>query len=69
MHDGVYLIEFFLLKCSFQKQPAQLFCKKGVLRISDNSQENTCARDSFLINLQARSATLFKKLSGADVSL
>ena len=27
--------------------------KKVFLEISQNSQENTCARDSFLINLQA----------------
>ena len=25
-----------------------MFCKKGVLRISQNSEENTCARMSFL---------------------
>ena len=31
------------------------------LEISQNSQENTCARDSFLIQLQARSATFLKK--------
>ena len=30
-----------------------MFHKKGVLEISKNSQENTCARDSFLIKLQA----------------
>ena len=29
--------------------------------ISQNSQENTCARVSFLIKLQARSATVLKK--------
>ena len=32
------------------KQPLDVFCKKGVLR---NPQENTCARVSFLIKLQA----------------
>ena len=31
----------------------ELFCKKGVLEISQNSEENTCARASFLIKLQA----------------
>ena len=31
-----------------QKQPPEVFCKKKVfLGISQNSQENTCARDSF----------------------
>ena len=28
--------------------------KKVLLEISQNSQENTCARDSFLIKLQAK---------------
>ena len=32
----------------------EVFCKKGLLRNFANSQENTCARDSFLIKLQAR---------------
>ena len=37
-----------------------MFCKKKVLlEISQNSQENTCARASFLIKLQASNA--FKK--------
>ena len=35
--------------------------KKVFLEISQNLQENTCARDSFLIKLQARPATLLKK--------
>ena len=33
------------------KQPPEVFCKKGV---SQNSQENNCARVSFLIKLQAQ---------------
>ena len=46
----------------FQKQPPEVFCKKKVfLEISPNSQENTCARVSFLIKLQAPPATLLKK--------
>ena len=37
-----------------QKQPPEVFCKKKVfLEILQNSQENTCARVSFLIKLQA----------------
>ena len=39
-------------------------CKKVPLKISQNSRENTCARVSFLIKLQAagyRPATLLKK--------
>ena len=35
--------------------------KKMFLEISQNSQENTCARVSFLIKLQAWPATLLKK--------
>ena len=35
--------------------------KKVFLEISQNSQESTCARVSFLIKLQARPATLLKK--------
>ena len=36
--------------------------KKKILEISQNSQENTCARDSFLIKLKALAwaATLLK---------
>ena len=33
--------------------------KKAFLEISQNSQENTCARDSFLIKLQALSLQLY----------
>ena len=36
-----------------KKQPLEVFYKKDVLKISQNSQENTCARVSFLIKLQA----------------
>ena len=35
--------------------------KKVFLEISQNSQENTCVRVSFLIKLQAPPATLLKK--------
>ena len=38
-----------------------LLWKKVFSEISQNSQENTCARDSFLIKLHARPATLLKK--------
>ena len=40
--------------------------KRLFLKISQNVQENTCARISFLINLQAP-ATLLKKETGARV--
>ena len=38
-----------------------MFYEKDVLEISQNSQENTCVRVSFLIKLQAWPATLLKK--------
>ena len=44
-------------------------CKKVFLEISQNSQENNCARVCFLIKLQARPATLLKKGSGTGVFL
>ena len=44
--------------------------KKVFFEISQHSQENTCARDSFLIKLQARPATSLKtKNSGTGVFL
>ena len=33
-------------------QPPEVFCKKDVLRNFTNSQENTCAKVSFIIKLQ-----------------
>ena len=47
-------------------EPVALKCsvKKVFFKISQNSQENTCARVSFLINLQASAAD-----SGTDVFL
>ena len=44
----------------YRNSRPEVFCKKGVLKISQNSQESTCARVCFLIKLQACSpATLF----------
>ena len=37
-----------------RKQPPDVFCKKVFLDISQISQENTCARISFLIKLQTK---------------
>ena len=43
-----------------QKQPPDVFYKKGVfLEISQTSQENTCAKVSFLITLQAWGLQLY----------
>ena len=42
---------------------------KAFLGILQNSQENTCARASFLTKLQAWPATLLKSYSGTGVFL
>ena len=36
---------------SFRSCP-EVLCKKGILKISQNLQENNCARVSFLMKLQ-----------------
>ena len=46
--------------------PSGVLCKKVFLEISQNSDENACARVSFLIKLQA---TLLKRNSGTGVFL
>ena len=45
----------------FQKQPPEVFYKKVFLKISQNSQGNTCARFSFLRKLQASACNFIKK--------
>ena len=47
------MIKFQESLCLFEKQPPDVFCKKVFWRISQISQENTCARGSFLIKLGA----------------
>ena len=42
-----------ILAWPFWSSCPEVFCKKGVLEILQNSQENACTRDSFLIKLQA----------------
>ena len=43
-----------------QKQPPEVFCKKQMfLKISQNSQENTYVRVSFLVRLQALGLQLY----------
>ena len=44
-----------------QKQPAVVFYKKGVLKNSQNSQENSCAIVSFLLKLQAEACSFVKR--------
>ena len=45
----------------------EVFCKKGVPKTLQNSQENTCARVSFLIKLQALDCNFIKKETLANV--
>ena len=51
-------------KLSMQKKQSP-----EVLEISQNTQENTCARVSFLIKLQAEACNVIKKDSGTGVFL
>ena len=39
----------------------EVFCRKDVQEILQNSQENTCARDNFSINLQERIKNALRK--------
>ena len=49
-----------LYQINLQKQPPEVLCKKGViLEIWQNSQENACAKVSFLIKLQALDLQLY----------
>ena len=48
LQDIVVKLEIFF----FQKQPPEMFYKKNFLKFLQNSQENTCAKVSFLIKLQ-----------------
>ena len=59
----IVLVSGLILHSIEKKQLPEVFFKKKVfLEISQNPQENTCVRVSFLIKLQAcRSATLLKK--------
>ena len=59
---NVYIIKEVLT----QKQPPEVFCEKVFLEILQNSQENTCARVSFLIKLQA-ACNFIKKETLAQV--
>ena len=46
----------------WQKQPPEMLCKKKVfLEITQNSQENTCVRVSFIIKFQASVCNFIKK--------
>ena len=45
-----------------------MFFKIGILKISENSQEKTCARVSFLIKLQNEACNFLKKDTLAQMS-
>ena len=51
----------FLKHYYFRSSHLRCSLKKVLLEISQNSLENTCARDSLLIKLHARPAALLKK--------
>ena len=54
-------VDVFFVKSTIRRSYRKCSVKKVFLKISQNSQVNTCARYYFLINLQARSATLLIK--------
>ena len=57
-------------KKEFRSSHRRCFIKKVLLKISQNSQENTCARVSFLMNLQVLGLQRYeKRKSGTCVSL
>ena len=50
-----------VIEAKYAEADAQRCIKKMFLEISQNSQENTCARVSFLIKLPAEACNLIKK--------
>ena len=60
-HNQLYFGTLVLTSYCSEAVVQRCSVKKVFLEILQNSQENTCARDSFLIKLQARPATLLKK--------
>ena len=61
------MLEVFVKK-DVQKQQLEVFYQKGFLKISQNSQENTCARVCFLIELQASGSNFFINISKKSLS-
>ena len=55
------------MKSYNQKESLRGVCKKSVLNISQNLQENTCVRVSFLIKLQAEACNFIEKETLAQV--
>ena len=52
-------IESFIKSSARRSSRPEVFCIKGVLETSQNSQENTCAKVSFLIKLQVSGLQLY----------
>ena len=67
LHHGYFSMKMFCLKNTFliaETVVRRCSIRKAPLEISQNLQENTCVRESFLIKLQAsgvRPATLIRK--------
>ena len=76
LHTTVYFIDLFIAKryekmaCFSNGNELEVYAEAVVQRcsvkkvfseISKNSHENTCARDSFLITLQAQACNFIKK--------
>ena len=62
-HSGV----FNVFNVNYRSSHQRCTVKKVLLKISQNSQENTCARVSFLIKLQAEACNFIKKETLAQV--
>ena len=52
--------EPYKLITTFRCSRPEMFCKKMFLKISQNSQQNACARVPFLITLQARGTYFYR---------
>ena len=52
--------ELYKLVTTYRCSRPEMFCKKRYLKISQNLQENTCARVPFLIKLQARGTYFYR---------
>ena len=52
---------------SIRSSRPEVFCEKGVLRNFEKTQENTCARVSFLISCRAEACNFIKKEALAQV--
>ena len=53
------IIQVWKSQSPFKSSRPEVFFKKVFLEISQNSQESTCVRVSFLIKLQAEAESLF----------